>query len=108
MSQRIQQAWQKRRTHPRRVLDDWVCELRLVLFAAREPRNQFKPILLRDETEINCFVVTGVSRDLFYEIFFLFDVDAPRRNFETHAAIRLSCGFEPEPRQYSNHLVSLN
>src|SRR5688500_1970918 len=122
VSQRTQQARQKRRTHPCSVLDDRVCELRLIVFMAAQRRNEFEPCLLRNKTEVDRFIetesierasqgtllhlarliftgktrgrklftnlfVTRVSRNVLDEIFFLFHVDTPRRDFETERLV---------------------
>src|SRR5688500_3951655 len=58
VSQRTQQARQKRRTHPGGVFDDRVCQLRLIVFVSAQRRNQFEPGLLRNKTKADCFIET--------------------------------------------------
>src|SRR5688500_1115025 len=50
-------------------------------------------------------LVTRMPRNFLDEIFFLFNVDTPRRDFETE---RLACILKTEPRKYSQNLVRLN
>ena len=49
-----------------------------------------------------------MSRDFFDEIFFLFDVDAPRRDFEIHASARLTHTLKAESGQNAQDLIRLN
>src|SRR6185369_10367174 len=50
-------------------------------------------------------VVTGVTRDFFDQIFFLFDVDAPRRDFEIQLFGRVVEEFEAEALENTDYFL---
>src|SRR6185312_11195173 len=54
------------------------------------------------------FVVTRVTRDLFDQIFFLFDIDTPRRHLEVDSIFRFDRAFKTEAGQNANDLTSLD